>query len=161
LNEIKFFKREIDVNNYIGNKNLELEVKQNSIKQSKINGLINLFKGYFMGKDIDLIEKINEYNVELGLNEKFTTSFSRDVIKYVMKLKRGEILTYSEIGDMIGSKAYRAVGNVLRSNPLPLIIPCHRVIRKDGKIGGFSGITGESWETELKKNLLQIEGYEV
>lgn len=121
--------------------------------------MINLFNEYFLGKDINLIQKVNKLNFDLDLNDKFSTPFSQKVIEYVMKLNRGEITTYSEIGEMIGSKGYRAVGNVLRSNPLPLIIPCHRVIRKNGEIGGFGGATKDSWETDFKKDLLQIEGY--
>ena len=76
-----------------------------------------------------------------------------------MKLNRGEITTYSEIGNKIGSTAFRAIGNVLRRNPLPLIIPCHRVIKKNGDIGGFMGEANYSWQQNLKKGLLQIEQF--
>ncbi|KKN24283.1 hypothetical protein LCGC14_0896510 [marine sediment metagenome] len=76
-----------------------------------------------------------------------------------MMLNRGEITTYSEIGNKIGSKAFRAIGNVLRGNPLPLIIPCHRVIKKNGGIGGFMGKSEQGWRQNLKKKLLEIEGF--
>ncbi|UCD01239.1 MAG: MGMT family protein [Promethearchaeota archaeon] len=159
LNEIKFFKSQIDANKYMKEKKLEIEDKQDSIKQTKINDLMNLFKEYFLGKNINLIQEVNKFNVDLGLYEKFYTPFSQKVIEYITKLNRGETTTYSEIGDIIGSKGYQAIGNVLRKNPLPLIIPCHRVIRKNGKIGGFNGVSEDCWETNLKKDLLRIEGY--
>ncbi|MFX0138599.1 MAG: methylated-DNA--[protein]-cysteine S-methyltransferase [Candidatus Hodarchaeota archaeon] len=161
LNEIRFFKEEENARNYIKEERLDLINKKASDKHKEIQNLKNLLNEYFIGKNINLIEKITELNINLCLEKKFTSSFSQKVIRNVIKLKRGEIITYSEIGEKIGSKAYRAVGNVLRSNPLPLIIPCHRIIRKDGRVGGFSGVSGESWETDLKKNLLQIEGYTV
>ncbi|MCK4286394.1 MAG: MGMT family protein [Candidatus Lokiarchaeota archaeon] len=91
------------------------------------------------------------------MKEKFPTAFSLSVINKLANLNRGEITTYSEIGTMIGSKAYRAIGNVLRKNPLPLIIPCHRVIKRNGEIGGFMGESDESWQQNLKRNLLEIE----
>jgi len=106
-----------------------------------------------------LFEGIKILNIELDLKNKFKTDFSQRVVQYLLKTKPGEVTTYSEIGDKIGSKGYRAVGNILRNNPLPLIIPCHRVIRKSGDIGGFGGSTGETWETNLKKNLLELEGF--
>lgn len=159
LNEIKFFKKEKDVNNYLEEEKLELLTKQGSFRQDKINDLIKLFNEYFSGKSINLIEKIDELNIDLALNEKFTTPFSHNIIRNVIKLNRGEITTYSEIGRKIGSKAYRAIGNVLRGNPLPLIVPCHRVVKKSGDIGGFMGESEKGWRQNLKKNLLEIEGF--
>ena len=98
-----------------------------------------------------------DLNIDLGIEEKFPTKFSQDVLNYISHLKRGEMTTYSEIGAKIKSKAYRAIGSVLKKNPLPLIIPCHRVIRKDGTIGGFMGETNESWQQNLKRDLLELE----
>ena len=81
------------------------------------------------------------------------------MIKYLIEnVNYGEITTYSDIGRNIGSKAYRAIGNVMKNNPLPLIIPCHRVIKKNGDLGGFMGKMDKVWQTNLKLNLLKIEG---
>ncbi len=81
------------------------------------------------------------------------------MIKYLIEnVNYGEITTYSDIGRNIGSKAYRAIGNVMKNNPLPLIIPCHRVIKKNGDLGGFMGKRDKEWQTNLKLNLLKIEG---
>lgn len=114
---------------------------------------------YLSGKKINLYQKINDLNIEIPFEEKFSTSFAQKVMKYLTEnVNYGEITTYSGIGQAIGSKAYRAIGNVMKSNPLPLIIPCHRVIRKDGDLGGFMGKMDKEWQTNLKLNLLKIEG---
>ncbi|MHA2049174.1 MAG: methylated-DNA--[protein]-cysteine S-methyltransferase [Promethearchaeota archaeon] len=112
---------------------------------------------YLSGKNINLIDAVNELDFDLNLNVKFPTKFSQNIYTSLLSVNYGELTNYSEIGEKIGSKAYRAIGNVLRGNPLPLIIPCHRVIRKNGDIGGFMGTTEKSWQLTLKKNLIEIE----
>jgi len=159
LNEIKFFKEEEVVIHYLEKKRLELIQEQKNPKQSIVSNLIESINKYLSGESLDLIEKIDELKIELDLNEKFPTPFSNSIIEIVKKLKRGEIITYSDIGNKIGSKAYRAIGNVLRNNPLPLIIPCHRVIKKSGNIGGFMGKIDQGWQQNLKKKLLAIERF--
>lgn len=77
----------------------------------------------------------------------------------INNVKYGEIITYSDIGNKVASKAYRAIGNVLRKNLLPLIIPCHRVIKKNGETGGFMGKMDNKWQQNLKMDLLKIEGF--
>ena len=65
-------------------------------------------------------------------------NFKREVLDVVKKIPQGKILTYKEVAKHIGSsKAWRAVGNILSKNFDPRI-PCHRVIRSDGKIGGYN-----------------------
>jgi len=67
-----------------------------------------------------------------------TESFKENVLKVVKKISKGQILTYKEVAKRAGNeKAYRAVGNILNKNYDPKI-PCHRVIRSDGKIGGYN-----------------------
>ncbi len=84
---------------------------------------------------------------------KMGTDFQKRVWKALAKIKYGEVVTYKELSEMIGKpEAARAVGNALGKNPLPLVIPCHRVIRTDGAMGGFTG------GTDIKKTLLGIEG---
>ena len=64
--------------------------------------------------------------------------FKEDVYKIVRKIPRGRVLTYKEVARLAGRpKSSRAVGNVLNKNKNP-DIPCHRVIRSDGKIGGYN-----------------------
>ncbi len=83
------------------------------------------------------------------------TLFERDVIIEVAKIPYGTVKTYKEIAKSIGSKAYRAVGTAIGNNPFPIIIPCHRVIRSDGKIGGFRG------GTPMKVQILKSEGIKI
>lgn len=71
------------------------------------------------------------------------TDFERAVLSACMKIPRGETRTYSEIAEIIGKpEAARAVGNALAKNPLAPLIPCHRVVRKNGSVGGYSAKGG-------------------
>ena len=80
------------------------------------------------------------------------TEFQRKVWSAIKRIPHGTTATYSELASSIGKpKAYRAVANACASNPVPLIVPCHRVIRKSGDLGGYAlGI-------ERKKVLLDFE----
>ena len=70
-----------------------------------------------------------------------------------MGIPKGKVSTYGRLAEKSGaSKGARAVGNALATNPYPLIIPCHRVIRSDGSLGGFGG------GLKMKKELLLMEG---
>jgi O-6-methylguanine DNA methyltransferase len=65
------------------------------------------------------------------------TEFERNVLVATFKIPLGKITTYKRIAEKIGSpRAYRAVATALRKNPLSPIVPCHRVVRSDGKFGG-------------------------
>lgn len=81
------------------------------------------------------------------------TDFQKLVWEELLKIPYGESRTYSEIAVAIGRpKASRAVGNAINKNPIAIIIPCHRVIGKDGKLRGYAG------GLELKEMLLRLEG---
>jgi methylated-DNA-[protein]-cysteine S-methyltransferase len=68
------------------------------------------------------------------------------------KVPKGKVTTYKEIARALNSKAYRAVGTAMNKNPYSPIVPCHRVVNSDGKVGGFfSG-------TKMKVNILKSEG---
>jgi len=80
------------------------------------------------------------------------TPFAKKVYKVVLKIPLGEVRTYKWIAKKIGHpQAYRAVGQVLKNNPYPLIIPCHRVIASNGCIGGYI------WGKKTKRALLNLE----
>ncbi len=83
------------------------------------------------------------------------TEFERDVLVATFEIPRGRVSTYKRIAERIGRPwAYRAVGNALHKNPLAPIIPCHRVIRSDGGLGGHGrGV-------EARRRLLEEEGIE-
>lgn len=80
------------------------------------------------------------------------TDFRKEVLLAMKKIPYGDTWSYSDLAISSGHpKAVRAVGTVCKNNPLPLIIPCHRVIKKSGDIGYFNG------GVEIKKSLLKIE----
>ncbi len=81
--------------------------------------------------------------------------FARRVRERCRAIPWGEVCTYGEIAEYVGSKgAAQAVGRVMASNPFPLIVPCHRVVGANGRLGGFSAGAGVS----LKRDLLAREG---
>ena len=83
------------------------------------------------------------------------TKFQLKVWNFLKKIPKGTVKTYSEVAKAIGKPlAVRAVANAIAKNPYPIQIPCHRVIRSDGSLGGYSGKGG----VEKKKNLLKKEG---
>ncbi len=83
------------------------------------------------------------------------TPFQRDVWRALMQIPRGCVVTYGQLAQMAGHPhAVRAVANAVGKNPMPPIIPCHRVIRGDGKIGGYSAPGG----VVKKRQLLCAEG---
>ena len=83
------------------------------------------------------------------------TEFQKIVWNEIKRIPRGQTITYKELAAKIGRpKAYRAVANACAKNPQLIIIPCHRVIRSDGKLGGYMGEKG----IERKKKLLKKEG---
>ncbi|WP_066973037.1 methylated-DNA--[protein]-cysteine S-methyltransferase [Methanobrevibacter filiformis] len=83
------------------------------------------------------------------------TEFEMKVYKETMKIPKGEVRTYKQIGDAIETKGYRAVGNALNKNPLAIIVPCHRVVGSNKKLTGFAG------GIEMKKTMLSNEGIKV
>jgi len=80
------------------------------------------------------------------------TPFERKVFKATYQVPTGGTVTYQQIAKKIGRpRAARAVGRALGKNPFPLIIPCHRIIRTDGNIGGYR------WGKKTKRRLLEEE----
>ncbi len=83
------------------------------------------------------------------------TEFMKKVWRVLRRIPYGEVLTYGDVAEEAGSpRGARAVGGAVGRNPLLLIVPCHRVVARDG-LGGFSGEGG----LELKRKLLAIENY--
>ena len=83
------------------------------------------------------------------------TKFQKKVWNYLKTIKKGSLKTYKQIAIAINRpKSARAVANAVGKNPFPRKIPCHRVIRSDGSLGGYSPKGG----IKTKKKLLKIEG---
>ena len=84
------------------------------------------------------------------------TAFQRSVWKALESIPHGATVSYGDIARKVGRpKAARAVGHAVGSNPLPLLLPCHRVLASDGSIGGFGG------GLPMKRALLRNEGVAV
>jgi len=91
----------------------------------------------------------------LSFSNSKLTPFAKEVYKAVLSIPLGEVRSYKWVAQKIGRpKAVRAVGQVLKRNPWPLIIPCHRVIAADGKLAGYSsGIKKKKLLLGLEKQL--------
>ena len=112
----------------------------------KMNKEINMINDYIDG-DIE--------SLDMDFDLRGLTTFQETVLIATKQIPRGQVATYSEIAQSIGNpKAYRAVGQALRYNPIPIVLPCHRVVNSNGTLGGYGGKMG----SQRKIKLLQIEG---
>jgi len=92
---------------------------------------------------------------QIDIDKLSGTDFQKDVWRALMKIPRGQTATYTQLAEMAGHPhAVRAVANAVGRNPCAPDIPCHRVIRSDGSLGGYSAPGG----IEAKKKLLAGEG---
>jgi methylated-DNA-[protein]-cysteine S-methyltransferase len=90
---------------------------------------------------------------DLPLDWQLTRGFYRKVLRATARIPYGQTRSYSEMANKAGSpRAVRATGTALGSNPLPIIVPCHRVLRRGGALGGYGG------GLEVKQALLELEG---
>lgn len=109
----------------------------------------HMLQRYFKGERIDF----GDIPVVLG----GLTPFRQKVLSEIRNLTYGKISSYGQVAELCGSpSAARAVGGALASNPIPVIIPCHRVVASDGRLTGFSAPGGEI----TKMSLLKMEGVE-
>ena len=83
------------------------------------------------------------------------TKFQVKVWTFLRKIPRGSVITYSQVAKAVGKPlAVRAVANAIGKNPYPIKIPCHRVIRADGSLGGYSANGGVKMKKKLLKKIL-------
>ena len=112
---------------------------------SEIEVVANDIEAFLSGDDI-------RFSLEMVCMD-ICSKFQQDVLRAERGIPRGFVSTYQRIAKHIGKPAgARAVGAALATNPFPLIIPCHRAIRTDRKLGGFQG------GLEMKRMLLEMEG---
>lgn len=105
----------------------------------------------------DLHEKASYQDLNKNKNFKLTvgTAFQQSVWLELLNIPAGTTISYQELANRINNpKAVRAVGQALARNPLPIILPCHRVTRKDGTLGGF---IGKENAIEIKQAILNYE----
>ena len=116
-----------------------------------------LFFYFFIAGVVGVVYRMGMYKemTEADIDKLPGTAFQHDVWRALVRIPRGQVRTYSDVAKMAGHpNAVRAVANAVGANPVPPIIPCHRVIRIDGKLGGYSGPGG----IETKRKLLASEG---
>ncbi len=97
---------------------------------------------------------------ELKLDWRLTRGFFQKILRETARVGYGELATYKQMAEAAGSpRAVRAAGNALGSNPIPIVVPCHRVVRTGGKLGGYGGELGPYiGGPGVKQRLLELEG---
>lgn len=112
--------------------------------QQAIQPVVDQLTEYFQGR---------RTSFEIPIDYSGLTPFSRDVLQATAAVPPGQVATYSEIAKRIGNPgASRAVGNALGRNPVPIILPCHRIVPADRSIGNYTG------GVDIKVTLLSLEG---
>lgn len=90
------------------------------------------------------------FDMHIDLSE--ITDFRRAVLEHLVTIPYGETRTYTQVAEAVGRpRAVRAVGSACATNPVPIVIPCHRVLRSDGSLGGYAG------GLDMKRTLLELE----
>ncbi len=104
--------------------------------------------------------RLHDLDLHVDLDGAGVTGFRRTVLETLTReVGWGETVSYGELAAMAGRpKAARAVGTAMSTNPVPFVIPCHRVIAAGGRIGGYGGAWSDGGGTELKRRLLAREG---
>jgi len=116
-------------------------IRDNNLEERKTFDITYELERYFKGEKID-------FSCDVDIS--YLPSFTRKVLYETRKIEYGKTITYSELAKRLGCRAFRAVGGALGRNPVPIVIPCHRVVSKKG-IGGYSsGI-------DIKTRLLELE----
>ena len=113
----------------------------------KLAPVLTQIERYFAGR-------CSKFDMPVDLRR--LTSFQRRVLGATRRVPKGRVVSYGEIARRIGQpKACRAVGQALGQNPIPIVIPCHRVISSGGRLGGYTG------GVDIKRKLLAIEGLDI
>ena len=119
------------------------ENKMTSVKSPHVTQAIVELEEYFQGK-----RKVFTLQLDLSIG----TSFQKEVWSQLLKMDYGRVYSYSELAIACGDvKKVRAVGKANGANPVPIVVPCHRVIGKDGKLVGYGG------GLDMKRYLLKLE----
>ena len=138
------------MNVFLGKKDIFFEKEEKLEEEGLVRCeyLEKLLKNSLRGEDINFSKYLDFDMLEL-------TDFEKKVYIETMKIPKGKVKSYKEIGEAIGSKGYRAVGNALNKNPIAIIVPCHRVIGSNMTLTGFRG------GLDMKKEMLINEGIKI
>lgn len=114
------------------------------LRSDKLDPVRKQLDRYFSGKRLTF---------ELDVDLSAVHGFARRVLEASVRIPPGSVLSYAEIAARAGNpRASRAAGNALHINPIPIVVPCHRIVRSDGSLGGYGGgVSNKEW-------LLQHEG---
>ena len=83
-------------------------------------------------------------------------NLDKKIYKKLLEVPQGKVTTYGELAKAVGfDNGQRAVGKIMNHNPYPVIIPCHRVVKSDGKVGGYA------YGAQIKENMLKNEGIKI
>jgi len=135
----------LEVNLGVDNKKSPQSLTKSSTKSSDFaKSVKNQLDGYFHNSNVTL-----DIDVDV-----VGTSFQKSVWRVISSIKKGETLTYTDVANQLDSSP-RAVGNACRANPVPIIVPCHRVVAKAG-LGGFAG-KSTGFNIDMKTWLLKHE----
>jgi methylated-DNA-[protein]-cysteine S-methyltransferase len=111
---------------------------------SRLDGVRRELEEYFEGK---------RQRFDFGVDYVLTRGFAEKVLRATARIPFGTVSTYREVADRAGNdRAFRAAGNALGSNPIPIVVPCHRVVHTGGGLGGYTG------GLDRKRFLLSLEG---
>lgn len=125
---------------------LQVENASNALSDKMLSTCRGVVCDYFEGKRVDFSR--------IPVDWAGFTPFQRSVLRALQMISYGKTISYDGLAELAGRpRAVRAAANAVANNPLPLIIPCHRVVRKDGALGGFSAPGG----TTIKEKLLTLE----
>jgi methylated-DNA-[protein]-cysteine S-methyltransferase len=118
-------------------------LKNAVVAPQQFSDVIDRYRAYFSGHNVEFLDKLDLDGA---------TSFQRNVWLMTRQIPYGQTRDYAWVAEQAGRpRAARAVGQALARNPLPVIIPCHRVLASDGGLGGFSG------GLAMKRFLLRLE----
>lgn len=122
---------------------LEMGIEEQDLTPGAGGSLADRLRHYFVGQPVVFND---------GIDLTGTTEFQRQVYQAACQIPYGETKSYGQLAEQIGRPgAARAVGQALGANPVPILIPCHRVVAADGGLGGFAG------GINTKKKLLSME----
>lgn len=122
-------------------------IKHPGVRLVSASPVASLLTAYAAGEEVSFDS--------VTIDDRSMSVFRRNVTNKCRRIPYGDVATYAQLAKQAGSPgAGRAVGSVMAHNPVPIIVPCHRVVRSDGGYGGFSAPQG----IELKKKLLRLEG---
>jgi len=140
---------------------ISLPEKSSKISISQFKNEIDLYE-FDSSKFKEITEKLQSYFegylidfADIAIDFSKMSNFQKITLRQCRTIKIGETKSYKWLAEKINQpKAYRAIGNVLSKNPIPIIIPCHRIIYSNGNYGGYMG---KIKKVSFKKKLLEIE----